>query len=406
MPIDIQAQIPTYVRDILDVLHRNGKQGYLVGGSLRDLLRGVEPHDFDLTTNATPDEMLDIFKNFRVIPTGLAHGTLTVLSNGDPVEITTHRTDGTYTDSRHPDSVSFTTDLAEDLARRDFTVNAMAWSAQTGLVDLFGGQRDLSLGLLRAVGDPVKRFSEDALRILRCFRFAAQLDFTVEAETAKGAAACAARLCDIAVERIFAELERTVIGVAAARGLSQMRDAGCLPFVFFDSMPDLSHLNRLSDLPAQAPLRMAALLHHETPEALAALAKRWHASNAFLSSVCAYVGALGEKTPETPYEARRFVCRHFPYFEGALQLRAVLLGEDTAPALSLSRAVLKDGTAVELRRLAVNGKELQNAVSVRPEKTAALLTRLQDLVWQEPKANRRDTLLAHARRICEKENWL
>ena len=406
MQVDIRGQIPRYVHDVLDVLKQNGKRGYLVGGSLRDLLRGVQPHDFDLTANATPAEMLEIFKKFRVIPTGLSHGTVTVLSQGKPIEITTHRTDGTYSDSRHPDNVTFTTDLGADLARRDFTVNAMAWSEETGLVDLFGGQADLANGILRAVGDPEKRFREDALRILRCFRFASQLGFTVELKTAQGACLCAPRLADIAVERIFSELTRTVLGVVPERGICGMQNAGCMPYIFFDILPDLTRLTALNILPKQAPLRMAALLHGQTPDALRRLARRWHAPNAFSDSMCAYVTALGEKLPDSPYEARRFVCRHFPHFEGALLLRAALFGEDVDRAMTLTRTVLKDGTATELRRLAVNGKALQEKVGVRVEKTAALLAYLQDLVWQDPTANHRDTLLAAARRICEKENWL
>ena len=171
---DVAAYIPDYVKCVFDTLQQNGREGYLVGGSLRDILRGIAPNDFDMTTNATPDEMLQIFQGWRVIPTGLKHGTVTVLSDGHPIEITTHRTDGTYSDSRHPDEVTFTTSLAEDLARRDFTVNAMAFCEKTGLVDLFGGIADLQNGILRAVGEPEKRFSEDALRILRCYRFAAQ----------------------------------------------------------------------------------------------------------------------------------------------------------------------------------------------------------------------------------------
>ena len=318
----------------------------------------------------------------------------------------THRTDGAYSDSRHPDNVTFTPDLTADLARRDFTVNAMAWSEETGLVDLFGGQSDLAKGILRAVGDPEKRFCEDALRILRCFRFASQLDFTVEPETERGARLCASRLGDIAIERIFSELTRTVLGVSPERGLSGMQHVGCFPYIFFDISPDLTRLAALNILPKQAPLRMAALLHRETPDALRHLAKRWHAPNTFFDSICAYIIALDETPPKTPYEARRFVCRHFPHFEGALLLRAALFGEDVDRALMLTQTVLKDGTAVELRRLAVNGKALQEKVGVRVEKTAALLACLQDLVWQDPAANRRDALLAAARRICEKEEWL
>ena len=401
---NIAAAIPTYVQTVLNTLSRAGKRGYLVGGSLRDLLRGKTPHDFDLTANATPDEMLEIFGDFRVIPTGLAHGTVTVLSEGQPVEITTHRTDGTYTDSRHPDSVCFTNDLREDLARRDFTVNAMAWSADTGLVDLFGGQEDLANGILRAVGDPIVRFTEDALRILRCFRFAAQLDFAIDENTAAGAAACAARLGEIAVERIFSELARTVVCPAAEKGLLGMHQAGCTPFVFFDTVPDFSRLFLLKELPPEAALRIAALLHEKSAEEAKALARRWHAPNAFLDSILAYLAILNDALPQTLYEARRFVCTHHPHFDNGLLLRAVLLGEDVTEARALTKKALRDGTAVEIRRLAVNGKELQEHVGVRPEKTAILLRLLQDAVWQAPEKNHREALLLEARLICEKES--
>ncbi len=151
---DIESKIPSYVNHVLALLAQHGKRGYLVGGSLRDILRGATPHDFDLTANATPDQMLSIFKDMRTIQTGLAHGTVTVISDGQAIEITTHRTDGTYTDSRHPDSVLFTDDIIKDLARRDFTVNAMAWSRETGLIDPFDGKKDLACGLLRASRRP------------------------------------------------------------------------------------------------------------------------------------------------------------------------------------------------------------------------------------------------------------
>lgn len=404
--LDIQKQLPDYVLDVLDVLEQHGRRGYLVGGSLRDLLRGVAPHDFDLTTNATPDEMRQVFKDYRVIETGLAHGTLTVLSAGHPIEITTHRTDGTYTDSRHPDRVEFTTDLVADLARRDFTVNAMAWSEKTGLVDPFDGQNDLRDKILRAVGDAETRFTEDALRIMRCFRFAAQLDFVIDPETEKGAKATAARLSGIAVERIFAELTRTVASPSPEKGLLGLANAGCFPYVFFDTVPDLSRVPALAELPAEAPLRLAALLFAHAPEALLALGRHWHAPNAFTEALCAYVTAAGEDIPTTPYEARRFVCRHFPHYENALLLKGAIDAAPVTEAIDLTRTVKKNGTAVEIRRLAVNGRELQEKVGVKAEKTAALLARLQDLVWQDPQQNRRDALLAAARPICEKENWL
>ena len=369
-------------------------------------MRNKPPHDFDLTTDALPDQMLEIFRGFRIIETGIAHGTLTVISGGHPIEITTHRTDGAYTDSRHPDSVYFTDSLEADLARRDFTVNAMAWSEKTGLVDPFSGKEDLKNGILRAVGDAKTRFCEDALRILRCFRFASQLNFEIEEKTAAGAADCASRLSEIAVERIFSELTRMLIGTSPQKGLWGMAEAGCVPYVFFGLTPDLQKAPALHELPPEAPVRLAALLHGETPEALATLVRRWHAPNAFSNELCSVVRALHDAIPRTPYEARRFVCTHFPHFEGALLVRHILTGESVDAALSLTRAVKKDGTAVEIRRLAVNGREIQEKVGVRIEKTAALLVRLQDLVWQEPSRNRKGTLLDAAVNICKQENWL
>lgn len=403
---DIVSFIPDYAMRIFAALRAHDKHGYLVGGSLRDILRGVTPHDFDMTTDATPDEMLHIFKDWHVIPTGLKHGTVTVLSDGQPIEITTHRTDGTYTDSRHPDSVTFTQSLAEDLARRDFTVNAMAWSEQSGLVDLFGGVTDLQSRVLRAVGEPDKRFSEDALRILRCFRFAAQLDFTVEENTASAATRCAARLADIAPERIFAELTRTLVAPAAQKGLTGLLAAGCAPYVFAGITPATQVLPLIEALAPDPATRLAALLHQSTDNAVNTLLVGLRTSKSFAASVKAQLAVIRDTLPQTPYEARRFVCRHFPHAEDGLKLKGILNAIDTAPAVALCRRVLRDGTAVELRRLAVNGKELQQHTGVRPNKTAALLAALQDLVWQEPSENKRDTLLTFAATIVQKENWL
>lgn len=402
MHTEIAEKIPSYVTGILDRLSAHGKRGYLVGGSLRDILRGATPNDFDLTTNATPDEMLLIFQDMRTILTGVAHGTVTVVTSGGPVEITTHRTDGTYTDSRHPDSVLFTDDIVKDLARRDFTVNAMAWSAETGLIDPFDGRDDLKHGVLRAVGKPEARFTEDALRILRLFRFAAKLDFDIAGETLCAAKACAAGLADISVERIFTELTGTVTASAAKKGLSALLETGCAPYVFFDTMPDAGALEALSALPAEAPLRMAALLHAHAPETLTALARRWHAPNAFADALTAAVKAFSAPVPATPPAARRFVCTHFPHFEKGLLLRAALCGEEISDALALCRRVLADGTAIEVRRLALNGRELQQ-LGVRPAKTGLMLSRLQELVWEDPTRNRRETLLSLARDILEKE---
>ncbi len=397
-----EFNVPPYVGAVMVALRDAGHRGYLVGGSLRDLLRGVTPHDYDLTTDATPEEMLEIFKTFRVIPTGLKHGTVTVLSDGNPIEVTTHRLDGAYTDSRRPDCVSFTRKLEGDLSRRDFTVNAMAWNPETGLVDLFEGRQDLEKGILRAVGDPATRFGEDALRILRLFRFAAQLDFSIDAATLQGAAQMREGLAHISVERIFSEVFRMLEAQNAQKGLRALLDAGCGEYVFFDTVRELNVKIDINVLPPVAPLRLAALFPSLTREAAQSLARRWHASNAFCDAFCGYLTAAREPLPDSAYAARRFASRYWHYFDGALRLQQAR-GADVEKAQALCRRVARDGTAVELRRLAVNGKELQRRVGVLPAKTGAMLLRLQDLVWQFPEKNKRELLLSAAKEICEKE---
>ena len=176
--------IPHYVLDITERLESHGYECFIVGGCVRDALSGKEPHDYDLTSSATPDEMLEVFSHKIIIPTGLKHGTLTVVSEGHNLEITTFRTDGNYLDNRHPSSVSFSRNIKDDLSRRDFTVNSMAYSDRTGLIDLFGGIKDLENGIIKCVGDPDRRFSEDGVRIMRGLRFASVLGFEIEKESA------------------------------------------------------------------------------------------------------------------------------------------------------------------------------------------------------------------------------
>ncbi|MBR6727077.1 MAG: polynucleotide adenylyltransferase [Clostridia bacterium] len=398
----IGERIPSYALAVMDALERAGHRGYLVGGSLRDLLRGEVPHDFDMTTDALPEEMQQAFCDFRVIPTGLKHGTLTVLSEGQPIEVTTHRVDGTYLDSRRPESVSFTRTLAEDLSRRDFTVNAMAYHPATGLVDLFGGRADLQAGVIRAVGDPVTRFTEDALRILRAFRFSAQLDFEIEPETLRGAREQREGLARISPERIFSEISRLLASQNAPRGLAALFAAGCEKYVFFDTVVPLNRAKELSKLPSDAALRLAFLLRGRDGDEARALCRAWRSSNAFADRVCGLLHAAEAELPGTEYAARRFVCGAWHQWEDALLLREVE-GEDVAEVRVLCRRVAKNGTAVELRRLAVNGRELQERAGVRPERTGALLLRLQDLVWQEPARNKKAILLELAAAIVADE---
>ena len=206
---DIEIRIPPGAARILRVLEDHGYEAFVVGGCVRDSLLGRNPNDWDITTSALPLQVKALFR--RTIDTGLIHGTVTILMDGEPFEVTTYRVDGEYLDGRHPSEVTFTASLQEDLQRRDFTINAMAYSEKKGLQDLFGGLPDLEKGLIRAVGDPAKRFGEDALRIMRAVRFAAQLGYEVEADTVQAMKELAPTLSKISAERIAAELEKLLV---------------------------------------------------------------------------------------------------------------------------------------------------------------------------------------------------
>ncbi|MBE6949613.1 MAG: HD domain-containing protein [Ruminococcaceae bacterium] len=229
--------IPENIIFILDRLEAQGYEAYLVGGCVRDQLMGKTPHDYDVTTSALPDAVVECFSDCHVIETGIKHGTVTVMSEGHPVEITTFRTDGEYLDNRRPENVRFVSDLRFDLSRRDFTVNAMAYSPQRGLIDLFGGAADIRAGIIRCVGEPEKRFHEDGLRIMRALRFASRLGFHIEENTAKAVHSCRELLSNIAAERIFVELKGLLVGAGAEKILMDYRD------VIFGIIPELAPMD-------------------------------------------------------------------------------------------------------------------------------------------------------------------
>ena len=267
-------QLPAQVTALLSRLRDAGYAAYAVGGCVRDSLLGLPPHDWDICTSALPEEMQSVFRGLRTVETGLKHGTLTVILDHEPYEITTFRVDGDYTDHRHPDSVAFVDDIRADLSRRDFTINAMAYSPETGLADPFHGQEDLAAGIIRCVGDPEKRFDEDALRILRALRFAAVFDFALEPATAEALRRMAPDLSRVAGERIREELLKLLCGRAAGRILRQF--PGVLAVILPDLAPMIGYDQRnhhhsydlwehtvrgIEGVPADPVLRLTMLLH-------------------------------------------------------------------------------------------------------------------------------------------------
>jgi len=250
---------------LLDALHGAGHAAYAVGGCVRDSLLGLDPHDWDLCTSARPEQVMALFGEEKCIPTGLQHGTVTVKQGGRLYETTTFRTEGAYSDGRHPDAVCFVPDVREDLARRDFTINAMAYSAEEGLIDPFGGRDDLAAHLVRAVGEPERRFEEDALRILRLYRFAARFGFAIDPATGAAARALGPHLDCVSAERIQEELLKLLAAPRPGSYLEPAVLAVILPELESEEQPErfaklCRTIDRIEPTAENVPARLAALL--------------------------------------------------------------------------------------------------------------------------------------------------
>lgn len=265
--------IPEYVKNIIKRLNDNGHSAYVVGGCIRDILQGTEPNDWDVCTSALPDEVAHIFDDHKVIPTGMKHGTITVMTP-EPVEITTFRAESGYSDGRHPDEVKFVKNITEDLARRDFTVNAMAYSPYEGFIDPFGGQNDLKAGILRCVGEPCDRFCEDSLRIMRALRFMSVKGLKADAATEKAVRSCYKSLEYVSQERITEEFTKFMCGSRAAELLDEYREIFCFIIpeleaaIGFDQHSpyhnrDVWHhtMCAVKDIPPEPVFRLTMLFH-------------------------------------------------------------------------------------------------------------------------------------------------
>ena len=272
--IDARAKLSKKVTLAMEKLEDAGFEAYLVGGSLRDILMGREVHDFDITSSAKPEEVMEVFSDFKVIPTGLKHGTVTVLVEDEPLEITTFRSESGYSDGRHPDSVSFAKSVEDDLGRRDFTMNAMACRINGELFDLFGGQKDIADKLVRTVGSAKERFSEDGLRILRAIRFAAVLGFEVEAGTKDAIHQMGYMIEKVSEERIVSEFNKIMLSEKPSTYLREYKDIICIfipeleACIGFDQKNHhhvydvFEHTLRVVDnMPPKLSLRLAALFH-------------------------------------------------------------------------------------------------------------------------------------------------
>ena len=382
--------IPSFVCKILAKLFEAGESAYVVGGSLRDMILGNEPHDFDVATSAEPDRVCEIFSDMRTIKTGIAHGTVTVLSDGFPIEITTFRVDGEYLDMRRPQSVKFTRRIEDDLSRRDFTVNAMAYNERDGLVDLFCGSEDIKKGIIRTVGDPECRFSEDALRILRAFRFSAKLGFEIEQNTLLAAKKLRDKLSYIAKERIFSELSGIVVAKNARGALELMIDSGVIKYTLCEYSPSARALELLSVAEPDLVLRYAVFFSDSNGETVRRELSALKSPTKLKNSVANTVDA-SKQTYSTREDVARLRSRVGFDAERALKL-SVLLGNSSREVLRL----LEDKTPFGISQLAIGGRELA-ALGYRGKEIGEELLSLLDKVIADPSLNERETLLKIAK---------
>ena len=359
---------------LLERLHGAGYRAYAVGGCVRDSLLGLAPHDWDLCTSARPEQVIALFGGSRCIPTGLQHGTVTVKWGGALYETTTFRTEGTYSDGRHPDTVAFVPEVEADLARRDFTINAMAYSAEEGLIDPFGGQADLAAGIVRAVGEPERRFEEDALRILRLYRFAARFGFAIEPATGGAARALAGHLDCVSAERIQEELLKLLAAPQPGRDLEPAVLAVILPELQPAEQPErfaglCRVIDRLAPGTENVPTRLAALLAPLDEGQVRQVLRRLKCSNALTEEVTALVGEAerGAVTSDSALslQAKRLLGR----YELPTVKRLTALCTAQCPAQAEAFAALQaeaerltaENACCRVSQLAVNGRDLMAA---------------------------------------------
>ena len=401
---------------LLDTLHAAGYAAYAVGGCVRDSLLGRTAHDWDLCTSALPQQVIELFGTEQCIPTGLQHGTVTIKYGGQLYETTTFRTEGSYTDGRHPDAVQFVPDVREDLARRDFTINAMAYNEAEGLVDPFGGQKDLQNGLLRAVGEPQQRFTEDALRILRLYRFAARFGFVLDAATARAARQLAPHLDCISAERIQEELAKLLIAPHPGAYLEPAVLAVVLPELTPAALDAAKPV--VDACPAgeeNLPVRWAALLGALGETDTRRVLKRLRCSNACIEETAVLVretagkGVCGsfseEKASAHPGDI------HIRQLLGRYGLRTVerlcalcaALHPQAAPECALAaqraRQLEADGVCCRVSQLAVNGRDLMAAGIPAGPALRRVLEALLDGVIRAEYPNEKPALLAAAQKI-------
>ena len=437
----ISLNFPEQVNSAIKLLENSGFEAYAVGGCVRDRLMGREPNDYDITTNALPSQTAEVFKEYRCLDIGIKHGTLTVLFDGFPLEITTYRLDGKYLDNRHPESVSFSAELSDDLARRDFTVNTLCYSESKGLVDLFGGAEDIRNKVIRCVGDPDRRFSEDALRILRAIRFSCTLGFTVEEKTAESVLRNCELIDNIAIERVRDEFTKLICASSVTEVCEKFLPVigrfipefvelyGCeqnTPYHIYDVFGHT--LRALEAIESTPEMRLAMFFHdigkpecrktdefgtdhfkgHAAVSAEKArnILKRMKYPNAVADFVCALIENHSLPCPKTKQQAKKFLSLYGEkLYEGFIKVRRADCAAKADPHSHdeklenmklFLKSIRENGECYSLKQLKVNGNDLM-AVGVKngPDLRRVLELLLNEVIFDRC-PNEKNVLLKRA----------
>lgn len=413
---DFRMFVPEDVRRILETIESAGYEAYVVGGCVRDCALGLPPHDWDITTSALPLEIKRLF--YRTVDTGIKHGTVTVMSGNHGYEVTTYRIDGTYADGRHPDKVEFTDRLSEDLRRRDFTINAMAYSDSRGLVDLFGGREDLARHVVRCVGIPHERFGEDALRMMRAIRFSAQLGFAIDKDTFDAIVDLAGNIRLVSMERVQAELTKTLLSPNPAR-CSLYADTG----LFRTILPEIDQafemtrrektIRLLESLPANKTLRYAGLLYFQTPQAADKTLRHLKMDNQTIREVKLLLETKDIHIEENEPAVRMALHTYGPdalkriaeFDAGMTEAKEKISGfplrRHRAHRQVLDRligAVTARKDPVNISDLDITGDDLM-AMGLKGREIGEVLNRLMALVLEKPDLNHREVLEGYVSRM-------
>lgn len=394
-------EIPSPVKKALAVFATHGYRAYIVGGAVRDIIRGAEVHDWDITTETEPMMTKQLFSEYPTYDIGIKHGTVTVNIDGEMIEITTFRTDGEYVDSRHPVGVTFTNSLYEDLKRRDFTMNAIAMNVCKDIDDPFMGMKDIASNVIRTVGNPIERFSEDALRIMRAFRFSAVLLYDIEEKTLNAAAICSSKLRQISRERINDEWKKLLMAQFCSKTLILMKRYGIFSAIFPDLKVEIEDLSKIERLKPIYVLRSAAFFKNSPIEEISKNAERINFTKAEMADVKAIIEAYRSIVVDHGQDLRRFCFKYRKNAEYAAMIAEadLLIPADILPVV---RAILADPVMIwDRKELKINGKDLIQRFEIEPRRLSSVIDELLVRVVDQKCENESEALLIEVEKIIK-----